>query len=207
MIKAVVFDMDGVLIDAKDWHYIALNQALDHFGFTISRNEHLTIFDGMPTREKLALLSRERGLPTKLHKFINQLKQQFTMQITHNKCYPNFIHENLLSSLRADGYKLAVASNAVKNSVETMMRLACLDGYLDFMFSNEDVKAGKPDPEIYNLAIQSLKLSADEVVIVEDNFHGIEAAKKSGAHVLEVDSIEDVNIDNVYNFIQQVSNT
>ena len=178
MIKAVVFDMDGVLIDAKDWHYIALNQALDHFGFTISRNEHLTIFDGMPTREKLALLSRERGLPTKLHKFINQLKQQFTMQITHNKCYPNFIHENLLSSLRADGYKLAVASNAVKNSVETMMRLACLDGYLDFMFSNEDVKAGKPDPEIYNLAIQSLKLSADEVVIVEDNFHGIEAAKK-----------------------------
>ena len=129
------------------------------------------------------------------------------MQITHNKCYPNFIHENLLSSLRADGYKLAVASNAVKNSVETMMRLACLDGYLDFMFSNEDVKAGKPDPEIYNLAIQSLKLSADEVVIVEDNFHGIEAAKKSGAHVLEVDSIEYVNIDNVYNFIQQVSNT
>ena len=207
MIKAVVFDMDGVLIDAKDWHYIALNQALDHFGFTISRNEHLTIFDGMPTREKLALLSRERGLPTKLYKFINQLKQQFTMQITHNKCYPNFIHENLLSSLRADGYKLAVASNAVKNSVETMMRLACLDGYLDFMFSNEDVKAGKPDPEIYNLAIQSLKLSADEVVIVEDNFHGIEAAKKSGAHVLEVDSIEDVNIDNVYNFIQQASNT
>ena len=98
MIKAVVFDMDGVLIDAKDWHYIALNQALDHFGFTISRNEHLTIFDGMPTREKLALLSRERGLPTKLHKFINQLKQQFTMQITHNKCYPNFIHENLLSN-------------------------------------------------------------------------------------------------------------
>ena len=207
MIKAVVFDMDGVLIDAKDWHYIALNQALDHFGFTISRNEHLTIFDGMPTREKLALLSRERGLPTKLHKFINQLKQQFTMQITHKKCYPNFIHENLLSSLRADGYKLAVASNAVKNSVETMMRLACLDGYLDFMFSNEDVKAGKPDPEIYNLAIQSLKLSADEVVRVEDNYHGIEAAKKSGAHVREVDSIEDVNIDNVYNFIQQVSNT
>jgi beta-phosphoglucomutase len=53
MIKAVVFDMDGVLIEAKDWHYEALNRALKLFGYEISRYEHLTTFDGLPTRRKL----------------------------------------------------------------------------------------------------------------------------------------------------------
>ncbi len=62
--------MDGVLIDAKDWHYFALNKALGYFGYEITRDEHLTVFDGMPTREKLAILSRDKGLPQKLHNFL-----------------------------------------------------------------------------------------------------------------------------------------
>lgn len=53
MIKAVLFDMDGVLIDAKDWHYEALNKALGLFGLGISRYDHLHTFDGLPTNVKL----------------------------------------------------------------------------------------------------------------------------------------------------------
>ncbi len=60
-IEAVVFDMDGVLIDAKDWHYHALNRALAHFGYSISRGDHLSTYDGLPTRHKLEMLSKERG--------------------------------------------------------------------------------------------------------------------------------------------------
>ena len=74
MIKAVLFDMDGVLIDAKDWHYEALNRALEHFGFAISRESHLSTFDGLPTRAKLQMLTKARGLPERLHEFINSLK-------------------------------------------------------------------------------------------------------------------------------------
>ena len=62
-IRAVVFDMDGVLIDAREWHYEALNEALELFGFTIDRESHLTRFDGLPTRDKLKALSQEKGLP------------------------------------------------------------------------------------------------------------------------------------------------
>lgn len=202
MIKAIVFDMDGVLIDAKDWHYEALNKALNCFGFNISREDHLTTFDGMPTREKLELLSRDRNLPLGLHNLINKLKQQFTMQLTHNNCYPRFDHENLLSHLQKDGYKIAVASNAVRNSVAEMMRLSSLDKYLDFFLSNEDVKKGKPDPEIYNKAIKKFNLQPSEVLIVEDNFHGLAAARASGANVVEVNSTEDVNLENIYSHIQ-----
>lgn len=205
MIKAVIFDMDGVLIDAKDWHYDALNKALNYFGHNISREDHLTTFDGMPTREKLALLSRDRGLPNGLHKFINKLKQQFTMQITYQKCYPKFEHENLLANLNKDGYKIAVASNAVRNSVSVMMKLSCLDQYLDFFLSNEDVKNGKPDPEIYDLSIKKLMLEPSEVLIVEDNFHGLEAARASGGNVLQVYSIEDVNVENIYTKIKEIN--
>src|SRR5579872_1178148 len=81
-IKLVLFDMDGVLIDAKDWHYEALNRALGHFGLTIGRDEHLTLYDGLPTRRKLEMLSKSRGLPAKLHRFINDLKQNYTAAIT-----------------------------------------------------------------------------------------------------------------------------
>ena len=61
MIKAIIFDMDGVLIDAKEWHYEALNNALQLFGYKISREDHLATFDGLPTREKLRLLTEQDG--------------------------------------------------------------------------------------------------------------------------------------------------
>jgi beta-phosphoglucomutase-like phosphatase (HAD superfamily) len=83
--------MDGVLIDAKDWHYEALNKALAIFGFEISRHEHLVTYDGLPTK-KAEILSSHSQLPKQLHGFINDLKQIFTMDITMKMC-PTFCHE------------------------------------------------------------------------------------------------------------------
>ena len=172
-IKAVIFDMDGVLIDAKDWHYEALNRALSLFGYEISRYEHLVTYDGLPTSRKLEMLSLERGLPRALHSFLNELKQVYTMEIVNAKCKPTFLHEFALSRLKADGYKLAVASNAVRNSVVTMMDKAKLSDYLEVMLSNQDVKKSKPDPEIYTTAIENLGLTPQECLVIEDNENGI----------------------------------
>ena len=130
-IKAVIFDMDGVLIEAKDWHYEALNRALALFGFEISRYDHLVTYDGLPTKRKLEMLTMERGLPAPLHGFLNDLKQIYTMEIVNAKCKPTFHHEYALSNLKAKGYKLAVASNSVRSSVEVMMQKSCLTPYLD----------------------------------------------------------------------------
>ena len=203
-IKAVIFDMDGVLIDAQDWHYDALNKALTTFGLSISRHDHLTTYDGLSTNQKLKKLSKLYTLPESLHSFINEMKQQYTMDITHQSCKPTFHHQFALSKLKEDGYKLAVASNSIRNSVKVMMDKACLDEYLEFFLSNQDVKNAKPDPEIYNTAIQKLNLTPDECVIVEDNENGLKAAYASGAHVLKVDTIHDVNYDNLTAFIKEV---
>lgn len=203
MIQAVIFDMDGVLIDAKEWHYEALNKALALFGFEISRYDHLTTFDGLPTSKKLNMLSKTSNLPQELHGFINTLKQNYTMDMVFERCRPTFIHEYALSTLKAQGYKLGVASNSIRATVQTMMQKADLERYLDTMLSNEDVKEPKPSPDIYIKAMQQLQLEPSQCLIVEDNEHGIQAARASGAHVLVVGDVNDVNYDNIMNAIKR----
>ena len=102
-IKAVIFDMDGVLIEARDWHYESLNKALGLFGSEITRYDHLVTFDGLPTKKKLEMLSLEGGLPVKLHDFINDLKQEYTWEIVYTKCKPIFHHRYALSKLKSEG--------------------------------------------------------------------------------------------------------
>ncbi len=191
-IKAVLFDMDGVLIDARDWHYEALNLALSPFGLEIDRDAHLASFDGLPTRTKLDMLTKSRALPRGLHSFINTMKQKYTVDMVRQRCHPVFQHQHALSQLRAAGYKLAVCSNSIRQSLELMMQRAGLDRFLDLMLSNEDVSKPKPDPEIYVSAMTRLGLTPAECIIVEDNEHGIRAARASGAHVLVVGNPDDV---------------
>ena len=194
MIKAVIFDMDGVLIDAREWHYDALNRALRLFGQDINRTEHLLTFDGLPTRRKLEILTSTRGFPRKLHDFVNQLKQQYTMEIVYSRCKPVFAREFALSQLKARGFGLAVASNSVRESVEAMMTRSNLMEYLDLVLSNEDVAHPKPDPEIYLSAMRGLGVAPHETLILEDNDHGVKAARASGAHVMVVRGVDEVDI-------------
>jgi HAD superfamily hydrolase (TIGR01509 family) len=85
-----------------------------------------------------------------------------------------------------------------------MLSKANLLPLLDFYLSNQDVKKPKPDPEMYIKAIDLLQLDPRECLIVEDNFNGIKAALASGAHVLEVKSIDEVNLTNLQWKIAQI---
>jgi beta-phosphoglucomutase len=202
-IKAVLFDMDGVLIEAKDWHYEALNKALRLFGLEISKYDHLNSFDGLPTKRKLEMLSQDNYLPEQLHPFINELKQQFTMEYVVLKCKPMFHHEYALSKLHNQGYKIAVCSNSIRKTIVEMMQYAGLSDYIDVVLSNEDVKKSKPDPEIYCKAIKKFDLLPKECLVVEDNINGIKAGMASGAHVLRVNTVYDVNYTNIWNAIRE----
>lgn len=194
-IQAVVFDMDGVLIDAKEWHFEALNRALSLFGYSINRFDHLTHFDGLPTAAKLQILSRDQGLPVPLHPFINELKQLYTLDLVHSRCKPMFQHEYALSNLKSMGFRLALASNSVRQSIELMMRKSNLLDYFDVLLSNEDVRKSKPDPEIYLKAAALLKVKPQQCLVIEDNDYGVKAAQAAGAEVMVVQSIHDVSLD------------
>lgn len=206
-IKAVVFDMDGVLIDAREWHYEALNRALGLLGYEITRYEHLTTYDGLPTKRKLRMLTVERGLPEELHGFLNSLKQQYTLELVATRCKPVFHHQYALSQLKAAGFKLGVASNSVRRTVEEMMERSDLMRYLDVTISNEDVSRPKPDPGMYLAALDRLGVRPEETVIVEDNENGVKAATAAGAHVLVVEGPDDVTLDAIRSRIAMAENT
>tara|TARA_B100000989_G_scaffold293824_1_gene271781 strand:+ start:819 stop:1445 length:627 start_codon:yes stop_codon:yes gene_type:complete len=204
MIKAILFDMDGVLIEAKEWHFEALNKALNHFGHSISKESHVTTFDGLPTLTKLQMLHESRGLPIGLQPIINKLKQKYTLQISSEKCRPSFNHQYAVSKLKDEGYLMAVCSNSVSKTIDVMLQASGLEKYFSLKISNEDVKKAKPDPEMYLKAMSVLKISASECLILEDNEHGIKAALESGAHLMKIGTPDDVTYLNIKNRIKEI---
>tara|TARA_B100001093_G_C26754687_1_gene982789 strand:- start:393 stop:1019 length:627 start_codon:yes stop_codon:yes gene_type:complete len=192
-IKAILFDMDGVLVDARDWHYEALNYALKNFGVEINEYDHEAIYDGLPTKEKLKMLTKQGKLPEGLHYIIGELKQQKTRKLIELKCKPIYDIELIFHNLKSKGYKIGLCSNSIKSTIFRMMELSNLINFFDVILSNEDVNNSKPDPEIYINAMLKLNIKPDETLIVEDNENGIKAAKSSGANLLTVKNPYELN--------------
>ncbi len=203
-ITAILFDLDGVLVEAKEWHYESLNRALRLFGYEINRVDHLTTFDGLPTRKKLEYLSVTQHLPRGLHQMINRLKQNYTKEMIAVNCFPVFPIEYALSRLKRAGYGLAVCSNSVRETLDLMLSRSGLDHYFDFTLSNEDCGRPKPAPDIYVEAMRRLGVTPERALIIEDNQYGIEAAKAAGGRVLEVRDPTEVNYWNIVERIHQV---
>ncbi len=203
MIKAVIFDLDGVLIDADKWHFNALNVALQHTDVEpISWQEHLTIYKGIPTREKLKILTQRKGLSPDLYEKIHRSKQEITRDIISKFCSVDEEKVEMMRLLRRK-YKIAVCSNAVRQSVELMLRKSGLISFVDFYLSNQDVTKPKPDPEIYQKAIGKLGLEPHECLIVEDSDVGKRAAAASGGILCSVDGPHEVNYYRVLSAIRE----
>ena len=195
MTKTVLFDMDGVLIDATEWHYEALNESLEIFGFSIPRDEHLNRFNGMATRSKLEILSAEKNLPRGLHSIISDVKQDRTLRIAAKMCFPNASHLILLSSLKERDIKVGVVTNSIRLTSEFMLEYAGLTKYLDVLVTNEDVDSPKPAPDGYRLAMKKLESLPGDTVVIEDGDHGIAAAISAGARVLKVSNPGEVSLE------------
>jgi len=194
MINAIIFDLDGVLVDATEWHYEALNKALAIFGFSINRDDHIRAYNGLSTSEKLKLISSNYKFPIGLHEIIKRLKRKYTDEIVNFKCRPDHTKQLLLSQLKIQGYKIACCSNAQKYSVINMLKNSQIDKYFDLVLGNDDGYKNKPAPDIYLAAFEKLGVLPQETIIIEDAPHGIEAGKASGAQVIAVRGYNDVNL-------------
>jgi HAD superfamily hydrolase (TIGR01509 family) len=203
-VRAVLFDLDGVLVDAKDWHYEAFNRALAGEGLKIEYAEHLAHYDGLPTRKKLERLTRHRGLDPALHQPLLALKQRYTVELIEAQCRPEPAARHALETLKLEGVFIGVCSNSIRSSVRRMLELSGIAHLFDIVLSNEDVMAPKPNPEVYLTAMAHLGVQPDETLILEDSEVGLTAARGSGAHILRIDQVSDVNLANIRSRIKEV---
>ena len=197
--KAALFDLDGVLVDAKLIHYQALNKALPD-PFKINYQDHIDNFDGLKTRDKLSKLSAERSLPTDLHDEIFEKKQEETRKLIGRlPKLPELI--KLFKKLRSDGIEIAVCSNSIRHTVITALASTGLAKYCSLILGNEDVRNPKPHPEIFWTAMAKLGVTPTQTLIVEDSPPGLVAAQMTGADVFRARSPDCVNINSIYDYL------
>ena len=198
MSKLIIFDLDGVLVEAKEIHFDSLNLALKDIDekFVISWEDHLKNYDGLKTYDKLNLLSKYKGLPldkTILDKIFNS-KQEYTLNALSN-LGRNQKFIDLFEQLKANGYIIACCSNSVEKTVILSLTNLGIINYFDLILSNESVKYSKPHPEIYWKAMSYFGALPSETLIVEDSPTGLTAAFKSGAKVLRVKNTNDFDFE------------
>ena len=201
MVKLIIFDLDGVLVEAKNIHYEALNQALGEYA--ISWNEHLSTYDGLKTSQKLDMLTKEKGLPVEEHKTIWEAKQHHTLKML-KELKPSTPLQSVMSALIEDGYKLAVASNSIRKTVVTVLAKLGIIEFMDLIISNEDVLNSKPHPEMYWQAISKMKCLPEETLIVEDSPYGLLAASRSKSYILRVKNPQEVTYKNISKKLTQI---
>jgi HAD superfamily hydrolase (TIGR01509 family) len=198
MIKLIIFDLDGVLVDSRELHYHSLNEALDSIDskYVISRDEHLSMYDGLNTTKKLSLLVEKKGLPVELCNTVWERKQTNTVKLIDEFT----IDERkikILAKLKSEGYMICVASNSIRETVKMMLLRKGFMEYIDFFFSNQDVKNPKPSAEIFMSCMIKAGVSPKETLVIEDSHIGRKAALSSGAYLCPVINCEDVTYEKI----------
>ena len=186
MIKAVLFDLDGVLVEAVDLHRIAFLEALRPHK-EVSEEYHQEHLNGLPTKKKLERL----GFYNDQIEEINSKKQEITFDLIPDmiKPVPEVLH--VVNHLKKNSIPFAVCCNSIRKSCEMLLEYAGVEGF-DFIISNQEVVYPKPHPEMYVQAIHRLGLRPEEVLIVEDSPVGLEAAYATGAQVCEIKNPRDI---------------
>ncbi len=201
MIKLIIFDLDGVLVDSCDIHFKAFNRSLIKNGHpALEYGDHIENFNGKSTKEKIHLLNN-RGIPLNKEQIFND-KQQFTYEEMNNlKEDPEL--KITLQLLKEDGYILYCASNSIWNTVKKVLLKKGIMECFDYFISNEDVKHIKPAGEIYMKCMSRANVTPKECLVLEDSKIGIQACLMSGANLMKINNTNEVNYNNIKNFIKK----
>jgi len=202
-IKLIIFDLDGVLVDACEWHRTALNEALrDISGYEISLEDHHQEFNGIPTKIKLqklvdrGVISSEQIMPT------YSLKQEKTIEVIRKKAQKRQEKIHMLECLKKEGISVACFTNSIRETTELMLEKTGIVDLFDMIVTNQDVKKPKPDPEGYLKVLKRFNVPPSESLIIEDSPKGMEAAIASGSNVIQVKNPDSVNIELIREYIR-----
>lgn len=195
MKKLIIFDMDGVLIDACDWHRDALNIALKKIcNYEIPLDDHYKIYNGLPTKVKLKKLSDLGFIDKNNFEEIENLKQEETINIIREKAQKDNSKIELMNYLKHSNLLIGCYTNSIRKTASMMLENIGVFNYLDIFVTNQDVKKPKPDPEGYNLCCSILKIDKQDTLIIEDSEKGFLAASAANIDFIKVKNATEVNI-------------
>jgi len=204
--KLIIFDLDGVLIESRELHYEALNKALNSVGpqYVITREEHLSVYDGLNTTKKLEMLSQNKGLDRRYFDQIWKDKQIATFALIRQFPRSDKLRQ-MFARINQHGIKIAVASNSIRETIKLALLSIGVMDFVDYFISNEDVKRTKPYPEMYWKCMTALDVLPKNTVIIEDSHIGRQGALDSGAHLIPVKDSFDLTPDKIQEAIDTLN--
>ncbi len=186
MIKAILFDLDGVIVDSLHYHYLAWDQMFQKYGSNVTE-ESVLLTEGMNSFEILPLMLQQTGvdLPVEEHNKFIEDKRSLFRQIAKLSYYPNAFET--IAELRKRGYMTALVTACARKNMEKSVDLE-RQKLFDFIISGDDVKRAKPSPDPYLTAQKTLGVDVSECIVIENAPLGVESAKNAGMICIAVES-------------------
>lgn len=175
--KAIIFDMDGVIIDSEPLHFELEVELLEELGGKISKEEYIS-FVGTTDYHMWSTFKEKFNLEPSVEEIVEMKKERFIENINRIELVENF--QEFMLTLYNKGYPMALASSNNKKAVNAIVKKFSLDKYLKFFISGEEVIKGKPDPEIFLTVAEKMKIEPSDCLVIEDAKNGVRAAKAAG---------------------------
>ncbi|GAB4050639.1 HAD family hydrolase [Spirosoma litoris] len=202
--KAVIFDMDGVIVDTNPHHRIAWREYYQRNGKTLSDDDFVQYVSGKHNKDIVAHLFANQTLSPDEVARLSHEKEALFRELYRSAITPVPGLIPFLKSLKEAGIRTAVATSAPVENLDFIMDALDIRSYFDALLNESMVNHPKPDPEIYEKAMAMLDVKPSESVIFEDSMTGIQAAKASGAFVVGMATTQ--TPDELRPFVNEVAN-
>lgn len=183
MIKAVIFDMDGLMIDSERVTFEGYQHILSKMGKTITEDFYITLL-GKPIKGIFQRFYDVYGNDFPIESVITDVHQYMAERFETEGVPLKTGLVELLKYCREKGYRTIVATSSNRNRVDTILKSADIEQYFDDSICGDEVTKGKPDPEVFLKSCMKLGVNTDEAVVLEDSEAGIQASYAAGIKVI-----------------------
>jgi len=180
---AVIFDMDGVLLDSEPYYYKYLTQRFQDHNVKVTDEEYRT-FVGLPTREVWKYVEQANGAELDIDSIIEKEEDQVNAVFRQAHLAPITGIPELLKALKDQDVLTNVASSSARSTIELIVDKLELNAYFNFFISGTEVPRGKPHPDIFLESARIHDLQPENCIVIEDSTNGVKAAKAAGMYCI-----------------------